>query len=96
MEKNLVVIFCWLLVVHACVEGMVPLPRRRCRCSGSLANRLNVKEIKRLEVYPLSSICEKMDVIAILKSGKKICLNPHSTMVKILFEAMKNKWGKPQ
>ncbi|XP_066430501.1 C-X-C motif chemokine 11-6-like [Eleutherodactylus coqui] len=87
MYRPVIVLLCSLLLLHSCVQGMSPLARRRCLCRGPGANAVALKQLKKLQVFPLSSKCEKMEVIAIMKNGLgEKCLNPYSKFVKRVIE----------
>ncbi|XP_018409049.1 PREDICTED: C-X-C motif chemokine 10-like [Nanorana parkeri] len=88
MTKILIALLGALLILQ-CVQGMSPLGRRRCHCLGRLSNSVDVKQIKKLEMFPESSRCEKMEVVAKLRNGEEKCLNPNSKVVKSIIA-----WGK--
>uniref|UniRef100_A0A8C5QNJ6 Chemokine interleukin-8-like domain-containing protein n=1 Tax=Leptobrachium leishanense TaxID=445787 RepID=A0A8C5QNJ6_9ANUR len=64
------------------IPGMSILGKQQCRCNGRLVNGVDPKSITRFEVFPPGSICDKVDIIVTMKSGKQICVNPKSKMVK--------------
>nr|XP_014353481.1 PREDICTED: interleukin-8-like [Latimeria chalumnae] len=54
----------------------------RCRCINTHSARIHPKYIKNVSLYPSSPACANVEVIAVLKTGKEICLNPTSNWVK--------------
>ncbi|OCU00062.1 C-X-C motif chemokine 10 [Xenopus laevis] len=91
VDKALVVIV-GLLVILAYVHGMSPGGKRRCLCKGNGAKRFGLKSLKKVEVFPVSPGCENVEIIATLKSGHLICINPESKTINKLIFAMKKKW----
>ncbi|KAG8454244.1 hypothetical protein GDO86_000764, partial [Hymenochirus boettgeri] len=86
-----VVILCGLLLFLSCVLGMSPLGKQRCLCRGKNAGRIDVKSLEKLEVFPPSPVCEKIEIIATMKSGYKTCLNPKSKSIQQLMSAVRKK-----
>ncbi|CAI9610539.1 unnamed protein product [Staurois parvus] len=85
MARMLIAVLSSLLILQ-CVQGMSPLGRRRCHCLGHLSNSVDIKQIRKFEVFPESPKCEKMEVVAKLKNGEEKCLNPNSKMVKLILK----------
>uniref|UniRef100_A0A8C5N0W2 Chemokine interleukin-8-like domain-containing protein n=1 Tax=Leptobrachium leishanense TaxID=445787 RepID=A0A8C5N0W2_9ANUR len=76
---------------YIAVPGMSIFGKQRCRFNGRLVNGVDPKSITRFEVFPPGSICDKVDITVTMKSGKQICVNPNSKMVKnILSGSTKN------
>ncbi|XP_014348613.1 C-X-C motif chemokine 11-like [Latimeria chalumnae] len=79
------------LILSAIVtEGLPALGRGRCLCT---AKGLPVvpRRIEKLEVFPPSTSCEKLEVIATVKAGKKTCLNPNSKRVQSVLAKIAKK-----
>ncbi|KAG8593421.1 hypothetical protein GDO81_000825 [Engystomops pustulosus] len=93
MYRPVILVLCSLILLQACVQGMSPLGMRRCLCKGPGANYADLKQIKKFEVFPPSSKCEKMEVIVKFKHrGRRgMCLNPDSKFAKKLMEFAKKK-----
>ncbi|KAM4709675.1 C-X-C motif chemokine 10-like [Discoglossus pictus] len=84
MESRCVLIMCVLIISATLIQGL-SLPRAdRCLCRKLLKN-INVKAIAKLEVFPISSTCEKVEIVATMKGSKKTkCLNPKAKVIKTL------------
>lgn len=93
MDGKLIALLCSLLILQ-CVQGMSPLGRRRCHCIGRLSNSVDIKQIRKFEVFPESSRCEKMEVVAKLKNGEEKCLNPNAKLVKAILTRESTRSGK--
>ncbi|XP_072261594.1 C-X-C motif chemokine 11-6-like [Pyxicephalus adspersus] len=93
MAKILIAVLGSLLILQ-CVQGMSPLGRRRCHCIGRLTNSVDIKQIRKFEVFPESSRCEKMEVVAKLKNGEEKCLNPNAKLVKLIIAKGKPRFGQ--
>uniref|UniRef100_A0A8C8ZQ41 Chemokine interleukin-8-like domain-containing protein n=1 Tax=Prolemur simus TaxID=1328070 RepID=A0A8C8ZQ41_PROSS len=58
----------------------------QCRCGRTLS-RIHPSLIHHVEVFNPGTHCSNVEVIATLRSGNKICLNPDSPVIrKIIFE----------
>ncbi|XP_040183563.1 C-X-C motif chemokine 10-like [Rana temporaria] len=93
MARILIAILGSLLILQ-CVQGMSPLGRRRCHCIGRLSNSVDVKQIRKFEVFPESSRCEKIEVVAKMRNGEEKCLNPNSKLVKMILKRSGKASGK--
>ncbi|XP_073457104.1 C-X-C motif chemokine 11-6-like [Aquarana catesbeiana] len=93
MDGKFIALLCSLLILQ-CVQGMSPLGRRRCHCIGRLSNSVDIKQIRKFEVFPESSRCEKMEVVAKLKNGEEKCLNPNAKLVKAILTRESTRSGK--
>ncbi|KAM4050258.1 C-X-C motif chemokine 10-like [Anomaloglossus baeobatrachus] len=92
MYRPVIAVLCWLFLLQSCVQGMSLLGKRRCLCKGIGANHVDLKQVKKLEFFPPSSKCEKMEVIAKFKHDKGgLCLNPDSKLVKSFVQLAKKK-----
>ncbi|XP_066576454.1 interleukin-8 [Amia ocellicauda] len=64
----------------------------RCQCIKTESRFIPPKMIGNVELFPSGPHCKDVEVIATLKTGQKICLNPTSPWVKIMIDAiMQNK-----
>ncbi|XP_017307330.1 C-X-C motif chemokine 11-6 [Ictalurus punctatus] len=66
-----------LLLVY--VQGLPRINSRRCLCQGPVVNAVRLQRIDKIELYPASATCQKVEIIVTLKSGAgQKCLNPES------------------
>ncbi|KAM8939383.1 C-X-C motif chemokine 11-like [Pelodytes ibericus] len=94
MEKTLTVVFCAFLLILPCVQGMSIFGKNRCRCPGRGARTVDVRSIVRVEIYPISFTCDKVDVIVTMKSRKQICIDPFSQIGKKIMDTAYKKKSK--
>eukprot|EP00079_Xenopus_tropicalis_P012964 XP_002940621.1 PREDICTED: C-X-C motif chemokine 10-like [Xenopus tropicalis] len=80
-----------LLVILAYVHGMSPGGNRRCLCKRHVAKRFDLRSLKKVAVFPISPGCENVEIIATLKSGQHICIDPESKSINKLIFALKKK-----
>ncbi|KAI1904679.1 hypothetical protein AGOR_G00008180 [Albula goreensis] len=81
MKSAAVILLACLLFVD--VKGMVVYPRGRCKCKDEGVKFIPPKQIEKIEVYPPSSSCQHMEIIATMKeNGEAKCLNPESKFSK--------------
>ncbi|XP_059524689.1 C-X-C motif chemokine 2 [Myotis daubentonii] len=87
-----------LLLVAACRQAaaapMVPaetvVTELRCQCLETMKG-IHPKIIQSVKVTSPGPHCDRTEVIATLKNGQKVCLNPASPVVKKILEKMLNK-----
>ncbi|XP_056424678.1 C-X-C motif chemokine 11-6-like [Hyla sarda] len=96
MYRPVIVVLCSLFLLQTCVQGMSLLGKRRCLCKRPGADHVDLKQIKKFEVFPPSPKCEKMEVIVTFKNATRgMCLNPDSKLVKsLIYYAKKRSSGK--
>ncbi|KAM5193771.1 C-X-C motif chemokine 11-6-like [Mantella aurantiaca] len=93
MTRILIAVLASLLILQ-CVQAMSPIGRRRCLCLGHLSNSVDIMQLKKLEVFPESSKCEKTETVARMKNGEVKCLNPNSKLVKLIIAKKKTRSDK--
>ncbi|XP_075705920.1 C-X-C motif chemokine 11-6-like [Rhinoderma darwinii] len=92
MYRPIIAVLCSLFLFQSCVQGMSLLGKRRCFCRELGANHVDLKQIKKFEVFPPSAKCEKMEVIVKFKyKTGGMCLNPDSKLVKSLIDLAKKR-----
>ncbi|XP_047575473.1 growth-regulated protein homolog gamma-like isoform X6 [Lutra lutra] len=62
----------------------------RCQCLQTV-QAIHLKNIQNVVVTPSGPHCEQTEVIATLKNGQEVCLNPEAPLVKKLINKMLNK-----
>uniref|UniRef100_A0A8D0WL62 C-X-C motif chemokine n=1 Tax=Sus scrofa TaxID=9823 RepID=A0A8D0WL62_PIG len=62
----------------------------RCQCLQTVQG-IHLKNIQNLKVTPPGPHCDQTEVLATLKNGQEVCLNPSAPMVKKIIEKMLNK-----
>ncbi|XP_053317629.1 C-X-C motif chemokine 10-like [Spea bombifrons] len=86
MANKYLMIFCLLLYILPLTKGMsAPHQGQRCLCHKS-SKSLNVKETTKIEIFPKSTSCERIEVIATIKDKSNTvqakCINPKAKLVK--------------
>ncbi|XP_066088861.1 growth-regulated protein homolog gamma-like isoform X2 [Saccopteryx bilineata] len=81
-----------LLLVAACrhAAGAPVVSELRCQCLQT-SQGINVKNIQSVKVTQPGPHCAQTEVIATLKNGQEVCLNPAAPMVKKIVHKMLNK-----
>ncbi|XP_048384249.1 interleukin-8-like [Stegostoma tigrinum] len=54
----------------------------RCQCIKSTHEIIPRKLIKNLEIIPAGPHCAKVQIIAILRKGRKVCVNPEAHWIQ--------------
>ncbi|XP_031545133.1 growth-regulated protein homolog [Vicugna pacos] len=62
----------------------------RCHCLQTVQG-IHFKNIQSLAVTPPGPHCGQTEVIATLKNGQEVCLNPEAPLVKKIVDKMLNK-----
>ncbi|XP_019389802.1 PREDICTED: C-X-C motif chemokine 10-like [Crocodylus porosus] len=93
MDRTVAVVLCSVLLLVAEIQGAPNAGRGRCLCTAKGSDFLPAKSLAKLEVFPKSSSCERLEIIATLKDSKQQrCLNPDSKWVqKTVKNLIKNK-----
>uniref|UniRef100_A0A8C4W5Q4 C-X-C motif chemokine n=1 Tax=Gopherus evgoodei TaxID=1825980 RepID=A0A8C4W5Q4_9SAUR len=68
----------------------------RCQCLQTEAALIHPKHIAHVELIPKGHHCEVQEVIATMKNGKKVCLDPTAPWVKLIVTKIMNRylpWG---
>ncbi|CAO2639386.1 Growth-regulated alpha protein [Lemmus lemmus] len=62
----------------------------RCQCLQTVAG-VHLKNIQSLKVTPPGPHCTQTEVIATLKDGKEVCLDPEAPLVRKIIQKILNK-----
>uniref|UniRef100_G1R8X2 C-X-C motif chemokine n=1 Tax=Nomascus leucogenys TaxID=61853 RepID=G1R8X2_NOMLE len=69
------------------------LTELRCTCLHTTL-RVNPKMIGKLQVFPAGPQCSKVEVVASLKNGKQICLDPEAPFLKKVIQKILDSGNK--
>ncbi|XP_073444196.1 C-X-C motif chemokine 10-like [Dendrobates tinctorius] len=84
MTCRRVVIICAVLLSAALIEGFAVPRGNRCSCR-RFSSQLNVMAMEKLDIYPKSSNCERIEYIATLKNSPvPKCVKPDLLEVRAL------------
>ncbi|XP_069601822.1 C-X-C motif chemokine 10-like [Ranitomeya imitator] len=84
MDCKIVAIICAALLSAALIQGAAVPRGNRCLCT-KFSNKLNIKKVEKLEIYPRSSTCDNIEYTATLKKrNRPICVSPHIKEVRAL------------
>ncbi|XP_053511658.1 growth-regulated protein homolog gamma-like [Artibeus jamaicensis] len=81
-----------LLLVTSCrhAAGAPVANELRCQCLQTLQG-IHPKHIQSVKVTAPGASCDQTEVVATLKNGQDVCLNPEAPFVKKMIEKMLNK-----
>ncbi|XP_051026690.1 C-X-C motif chemokine 2-like [Acomys russatus] len=79
-----------LLATNQQATGAIVGSELRCQCLKTL-QRIDFKTIQSLTVTPPGPHCTKTEVIATLKNGQEVCLNPEAPLVQKIIQKILNK-----
>ncbi|NXC35335.1 IL8 protein, partial [Campylorhamphus procurvoides] len=63
----------------------------RCQCIGTHSKFIHPKFIQNVNLSPSGPHCENVEVIATLKDGREVCLEPTAPWVKLIIKAILDK-----
>ncbi|KAL1789342.1 C-X-C motif chemokine 2-like [Sigmodon hispidus] len=74
-----------LVATHRQATGAVLATELRCQCPKTIP-RINFEEIQSLKVTTPGPHCTQTEVIATLKNGQDVCLNPEAPLVQRIIQ----------
>ncbi|NWQ69431.1 IL8 protein, partial [Neopipo cinnamomea] len=63
----------------------------RCQCIGTHSRFIHPKFIQNVNLTPSGPHCKNVEVIATLKDGREVCLEPTASWVKLIIKAILDK-----
>ncbi|XP_067826575.1 interleukin-8-like isoform X2 [Heptranchias perlo] len=60
----------------------------RCQCIKTSSEFIHPKFMENIEIIPSGPHCGNVEIIATLKSGNRVCLNPKASWVKKIVDRM--------
>ncbi|XP_050006233.1 C-X-C motif chemokine 2-like [Alexandromys fortis] len=79
-----------LLATSHQATGASVVTELRCQCLKTIP-RIDFKSIQSLKVTPPGPQCAQTEVIATLKDGKEVCLDPEAPLVRKIIQKILNK-----
>ncbi|XP_025945955.1 C-X-C motif chemokine 10-like [Apteryx rowi] len=87
MNKTLVLGLSLMFVIFTAIQGDLVSRGGECLCIEKGSNFVHPKFLQKIELFPKSPVCERIEIIATMKrTGKRRCLNPDSKQVKSLMK----------
>ncbi|XP_075705918.1 C-X-C motif chemokine 10-like [Rhinoderma darwinii] len=95
MNCRIAAIICAVLLSATLIQGLA-IPRgNRCLCT-TFSNKLNIRTMEKLEIYPRSSTCENVEYVVTLKNRNvPICVSPDLKEVKALLRRRRKSAAQP-
>ncbi|XP_021249710.1 interleukin-8-like [Numida meleagris] len=94
MGKTVAAVMALLLISMAGAKGMAQ-PRSgielRCQCIDTHSKFIHPKFIQNVNLTPSGPHCQNVEVIATLKDGREVCLDPTAPWVKLIIKAILDK-----
>ncbi|XP_043542049.1 interleukin-8-like [Chiloscyllium plagiosum] len=66
----------------------------RCQCIKTNSKFIHPNHMENIEIIPSGPHCPTVEIIATLKSGSPVCLNPNAVWVKMIIDIMTNSSKK--
>ncbi|XP_053122099.1 interleukin-8-like [Hemicordylus capensis] len=81
-----------LVLVSATLTEGIPLARMgtelRCQCISTHSRFIPPKKIQNVQLTKSGPHCQNVEVIATLKDGREVCLEPTAPWVKVVIKAI--------
>ncbi|NXX50012.1 IL8 protein, partial [Tricholaema leucomelas] len=94
MGKTAATVLILLLISAIGTEGKA-LPRSaielRCQCLSTHSKFIHPKFIQNVNLTPSGPHCKNTEVIATLRDGREVCLEPTAPWVKLIIKAILDK-----
>ncbi|CAM5106604.1 unnamed protein product [Eretmochelys imbricata] len=95
MSCKLAVAALALFLIYATVSEGMSLARMgnelRCQCIGMHSKFIPPRNIRDVKLTPSGPHCQNVEIIATLKDGREVCLEPTAPWVKIIIKAILDK-----
>ncbi|XP_010001929.1 PREDICTED: interleukin-8-like [Chaetura pelagica] len=91
MNSKLVAVLALFLISVALSQGMAIArmgTELRCQCIATHSKFIPPKSIKDVKLTPSGPHCKNVEVIATLKDGKEVCLEPTAPWVQMIIKAI--------
>ncbi|NWJ01509.1 IL8 protein, partial [Crypturellus undulatus] len=83
-----------LVISYSCFTGMAPARsgiELRCLCINTHSSFIHPKLIQNVRLIQSGPHCQNVEVIATLKNGNEVCLEPTAPWVKLIIKAILDK-----
>uniref|UniRef100_A0A8C3XSE1 Chemokine interleukin-8-like domain-containing protein n=1 Tax=Chelydra serpentina TaxID=8475 RepID=A0A8C3XSE1_CHESE len=77
-----------------CSVGAPMADELRCQCQQTATRVIPPKHIAHVELIPEGLHCLVPEVIATMKNGKKVCLEPTAPWVKLIVKKILSSWDE--
>ncbi|OXB79845.1 UNVERIFIED_CONTAM: hypothetical protein H355_004806 [Colinus virginianus] len=94
MGKAVAAVMALLLISTAGTKGMAQVRsgiELRCQCIDTHSKFIHPKFIQNVNLTPSGPHCKNVEVIATLKDGREVCLDPTAPWVKLIIKAILDK-----
>ncbi|NXI59104.1 IL8 protein, partial [Chloroceryle aenea] len=91
MSSKLVAVLALLLISAALSQGMTLArmgPELRCQCIATHSKFIPPKAIQDVKLTQSGPHCKNVEVIATLKDGREVCLEPTAPWVQLIVKAI--------
>ncbi|XP_025898324.1 interleukin-8-like [Nothoprocta perdicaria] len=97
MERKIVAVaFLLALVSVAVSEENTGLKDSKCQCISNLSHFIRPKYIKSIQLIESGPHCNNVEIIATLKGGREVCLEPAAPWVRLITKAIREKSNKTE
>ncbi|XP_048338663.1 C-X-C motif chemokine 10-like [Sphaerodactylus townsendi] len=84
MNVVFAVFLCAAILLGTGIQGVPTTGKGRCMCPSTGSN-VHWKHLRKVEIFPASSSCDRVEIIATLKtSGERQCLDPDSRAAQVM------------
>ncbi|XP_068127227.1 interleukin-8-like [Hyperolius riggenbachi] len=83
-----VLAICLLCVTFSQGKPLTRTQELRCQCIKTESRQMHTRQFLNLELIPNGPHCKHLEVIATLKNGQEVCLEPAAPWVKKIIERL--------
>ncbi|XP_067413472.1 interleukin-8-like [Emydura macquarii macquarii] len=95
MNGKIVVAVLALFLIYSAVSEGLSLARMgnelRCQCISTHSTFIHPRNIQDVKLIQSGPHCQDVEIIATLKNGREVCLDPTAPWVKIIIKAILQK-----
>ncbi|XP_049906852.1 C-X-C motif chemokine 13 [Epinephelus moara] len=79
------------LTLCCCIASLQARQAGRCQCAGTTSNVVPVRIIKKIEVFPITGYCRRIEVVVTRKNDSRVCVKPNAEWVNNLLKRLQSK-----
>lgn len=92
VKVSVIALAFFVLYVSSTEDGnLIEIVDPRCRCVNHTSQFIHPKRMSDLELIPSGPNCSHVEIIATLKIGRKVCLNPEAPWVILMIQKILEK-----
>ncbi|XP_049433627.1 C-X-C motif chemokine 13 [Epinephelus fuscoguttatus] len=79
------------LTLCCCMASLHARQAGRCQCARAISDVIPVRVIKKIEVFPITGYCRRIEVVITRKNNTRVCVDPNAEWVNNLLKRLQSK-----